>query len=89
VKAAEREPIRRSDMAKKRHKNPGHYEYIRAVRDGAHLTITYRLNGAAVEGSESHDEDVSDWTRQDIERVVRSLLSVDPDDPVKIDIGDA
>jgi hypothetical protein len=49
-------------MAKKEQKNPDHYEYIRATIEDGQLRWRYRLNNANVEGSDTHDEDVSSWT---------------------------
>lgn len=67
--------------------NPDHYEYIKAIVDcEGNLRITYRLNGSMVTGRDSHDEDVSDYTDDQIKIVIRSILSVEKDDPVEISI---
>jgi predicted component of type VI protein secretion system len=73
----------------KKKKNPDHYEFIRVVRDGPDLNMEYKVNGATVVGRQRHDEDVSDYSNADIDYLVRSVLSVEDDDPVKIEFNDA
>lgn len=69
-------------MAKKKPKVE-HYEFIHAdIIDGT-LTCTYQLPGKPI-GRMSHDEDVSEFSDADIIDLIRSLLSVDGDDPVRI-----
>ena len=62
------------------------YEYIRAVvgSDGD-LAWRYKLLGS-FEGREGFDEDVSDWSDKDIEKLTKEMLDVDADDPVVIEI---
>jgi hypothetical protein len=67
-------------------KNSNHYEWIRVTRDDGDLRIKYKLNNAAFAGSDSHDEDVSEWSDRDIKQCVRQLLSIEDDDPVQIEI---
>ena len=63
------------------------YEYITAtVNFNGDLSWQYRVKGSTVTGSDRFDEDVSDWTEYDILKVTRTMLSVDPNDPVKIKI---
>lgn len=62
------------------------YEYIRAIVDGADLRWEYKLAEAAVSGHMDHDEDVSDWSKSDIEKLTVSMLDVTPDDRSTIEI---
>lgn len=62
------------------------YEYIRAIVDGADLRWQYKLSEAAVAGHMDHDEDVSGWSKRDIENLTVSMLDVTPDDRSKIEV---
>jgi hypothetical protein len=73
-------------MAKKEQKNPDHYEYIRATIEDGQLRWRYRLNNANVEGSDTHDEDVSSWTDREIIELTKTVMTIESDDPVKIEI---
>jgi hypothetical protein len=73
-----------------------YYEYIRAIRgyeptdDGddtvGTVTFHYKLKGAKVAGHDDHDEDVKDFTDEEIKHLARSLLSVEKDDPVEVEV---
>lgn len=56
------------------------YEYIRAIVDGADLRWEYKLKGELVPASIRHDEDVSEFSQRDIEKLTASFLCVEPDD---------
>lgn len=64
-----------------------HYDFIRATVDcDGDMRMEYRLKNLTVVGNQSHDEDVSQWTDEEIRRCVRSLLSVDENDPVVVEV---
>ena len=73
-------------MAKKVKVNVERYEYIRAIVDGADLRWEYKLASVAVAGHMDHDEDVSDWSKSDIENLTVSMLDVTSDDRSKIEV---
>lgn len=59
------------------------YEYVRAsVLDGQ-LSYRSKLAGCG-EAQDRHDEDVSDYTRAQLDRLLRDLLDIDAHDPVKV-----
>lgn len=62
------------------------YEYIRAIVDGEELRWEYKLVDAAVAGHQDHDEDVSGWSKSDIENLTVSMLDVTADDRSKIEV---
>lgn len=62
------------------------YEYIRAIVDCGELRWEYKLKAFDVSGSMSHDEDVSEWSDEDIKTVTRMMLDVNDDDPVEIEV---
>lgn len=45
------------------------YDYIRAIVDCGNLCWEYKLKGNSVAGKMSHDEDVSDWSEDDIRKL--------------------
>lgn len=54
------------------------YEWFKArVNDGV-LSFRYRIKGGKVDGSERHDEDVSEWTEQEIKQLAVDLFEIDP-----------
>lgn len=64
--------------------NPEHYAYINAeIYDGS-LVLRYKLNGRHVEGFDGHDENVRDWSRNDLDKLIKNKLEVLSDDPVVI-----
>lgn len=65
--------------------NEDHYEYIRAEVDCGELVWKYKLNGGR-DQSLAHDEDVSDYSQDDIKRLTRQMIDVDDDDPVQIEV---
>lgn len=67
-------------------RKPDHYEFITAIVDCDSLTWTYRLKGARVDGGLAHDEDVSDFSKDDIVALTKQILSVTEDDPVRITV---
>jgi len=42
------------------------YEWITAEVDCGTVTFRYRVEGRDLDGSDQHDEDVSDWTEDQI-----------------------
>lgn len=64
--------------------NPEHYAYIHAEIDDGSLTLRYKLNGGHVEGADGHDENVRDWSRNDLDKLIKNKLEVLSDDPVVI-----
>lgn len=73
-------------MPRKKKSNPEHYEYVRAIVNEGKLRWEYRLNGSAVSGHQSHDEDVSGWSDTDIKSISQRMLDVLPDDPVEVEV---
>lgn len=51
------------------------YEYVRATVTDGSLRIEYKIPGL-VAGRQSHDEDVSEWTDDEIRDLVGRLLDV-------------
>lgn len=52
------------------------YEYIRATVDCGDLTIRYQVKGNPSPGRMDHDEDVSDFTDDEIKDLIVMLLDV-------------
>lgn len=71
-------------MAKKRPKVKEKYAYVRAIVDCGSLRWEYQIEGSAVAGHMNHDEDVSDWSQDDVIRCTRSMLSLDQDEKVEV-----
>ena len=63
-----------------------HYAYITAEVDCGEVLFVYRLIGNEVEGTQLWDEDVSDWSDDDIINLARQALDVEKDDPVQIKV---
>jgi hypothetical protein len=61
------------------------YAYIRAILTDGRLRWEYRLADGPP-GRMSHDEDVSEWTHAEIVGLTRSMLSVDGDDLVTVEV---
>lgn len=55
------------------------YEWIKAIRSSEELRWEYRLEGAARDGRQDHDEDVSDYTDKQIIELTASMLDVRDD----------
>ena len=70
-------------MAKKKPKTD-RYEYIKATVDGeGNLSMEYKLPGVK-QGRQSHDEDVSEWTDDEIRICVRQIIGAEPDEDVEV-----
>lgn len=52
------------------------YKYIRAIVDCGELRWEYKVTGCAMSGSQGFDEDVGDYTNDDIVDLM-SMLSVE------------
>lgn len=75
-------------MAKKKQpkKKPAEserYVYVRAIVDCGNLSWEYQLEGGP-EKTESHDEDIEHWTDDDIIKLTRSVLCMQPDEKVEV-----
>lgn len=54
------------------------YEFVRANIAAGELVWDYKINTSETHGSEGYDdEDVSDWTDEEIKDLTCSMLSVD------------
>jgi hypothetical protein len=77
-------------MAKKKpnvpEPDPEHYEYVKATASDGVLTIKVKLFGNDFEETKTHGEDISEYSRQEIETFVRKLLNIMDDDPVTISV---
>lgn len=62
------------------------YKYIRATVTDGQLHMDYLVEGAFVAGSDTHDEDVSDWTEEDIIECVMMTLGAEEKDRPKIEV---
>ena len=62
------------------------YEYIRALIDGEDLTMEHKTEGNPVKGRTDHDEDVSDWSEEDVRDLIVALLGVSEEQRGIIDI---
>ena len=60
------------------------YKYVRAIADCGDLRWEYQLADSDVLGRMSHDEDVSDWSDDDIIHVTRAMLDVPESVPVEV-----
>ena len=56
----------------------GRYLWCKASVDMLMGTVqfTYQVAGLEVEGEQSHDEDVSEWSEEDIRQLAHDLLDV-------------
>jgi hypothetical protein len=52
------------------------YESITATVDCGELSWRYKVKGAQVPGRLAHDEDVTDWSDEDIVNLTMSMLEV-------------
>lgn len=52
------------------------YEFITAEIDCGELSWHYKIKGAQVPGTQDHDEDVSDWSDEDIRNLTMTTLQV-------------
>lgn len=55
------------------------YEYVKARVDCGELCWEYKLIGSYIVGRMAHDEDVSDWSENQIVDVTCLMLDVDKD----------
>jgi hypothetical protein len=62
------------------------YEYIRAIIDCGSLRWEYKIKGRSVVGRMDHDEDVDNYSDEDIRQITRQVLNVSQADPVFISI---
>lgn len=54
------------------------YEWVKArVTEDGSCIFTYRVKGNPIDGSDQHDEDVVDWTDQQIRELGCDLLGID------------
>ena len=54
----------------------GPFEYVRAIIIGDELRWEYKINTSPVQGSMSHDDDISDYTDMDIIELTMSMVGV-------------
>jgi hypothetical protein len=78
---------KKKKAAKKAEPNPEHYEFIRAFvnQDGA-LRWQYRCHGNLGIGGLLHDADVSEFSKDEIVKLTRDMLTVEADDPVEVEV---
>lgn len=50
------------------------YEYVRAIVDCGELRWEYKVEDASVPGRMTHDEDVTDYSDDDIRDITRMML---------------
>jgi len=62
------------------------YEYIKAIIDCGSLRWEYLIAGYDVKGRDAHDEDVSDWTEEEILTLTKNMLDVPEDQADRIEI---
>ena len=62
------------------------FEWIRAIVDCGSLRWQYKVNTSDVVGGDAHDEDISDWTDDDIKDMTCSMLGVKDDQRDLIEI---
>lgn len=62
------------------------YEYVKATVDCGELSWKYKVVGMETTGSMRHDEDVSEWSDDDIREVTAMMLDVPDDDRDKIEV---
>ena len=55
------------------------YEYVNAIICCGELRWKYKVEGCDVSGSMPHDEDVSDWTDEEIIDLTCNMLDVSDD----------
>lgn len=85
---AKKKPAAKKTAAKKSDKTVVQVEepkpFCRAIVDCGNLRWEYRHPGAKVEGRMSHDEDVSDFSQEDIIDLTRSMLGLAPEETVEV-----
>lgn len=62
------------------------YQYIKAIVDCGHLHWEYLLEGAEVPGAMSCDDDVEEWSEEDIIDVTMSMLAVPEDQRTMVQV---
>jgi hypothetical protein len=61
------------------------YRFVRAIVDCGDLRWEYQIDvDGAPQGGMAHDEDVSDWTEDDIRSCTRSMLDCPDDQEIEI-----
>ncbi len=63
------------------------YESIVAQVDCGELTVISQLKGNPVKSRTSHDEDVSDWSDDEIKQCVGGLLMLDESEEAMIQVN--
>lgn len=67
--------------------HPGNLEYCRARVDfEGNLTLKYRWSKLKVEGSMAHDENVLDWSDDDIVDLVADLVGIPDEEVEKVEV---
>lgn len=56
------------------------YEWVKAIVCGDELRWEYKLEGSDMIGGQSHDEDVSDWTEEEIKKLTCMSLELEERD---------
>jgi hypothetical protein len=62
------------------------YEFIRAHADCGELRWEYKLESSDVVGRMKHDEDIEDWSDDDIKQVTEMMLGIPEDQVDKIEV---
>lgn len=52
------------------------YNWVKVIVDCGSLRWEYQLEGSCVIGRMSHDENVSDWTAEDIIDLTKNILNI-------------
>lgn len=73
------------EMSDAKFNDPEHYESIVVRVVDGDAVVSYNLFGSH-KASQRHDEDVSDWSDDDLRRMARDMLCVEDDDPVVIEV---
>jgi hypothetical protein len=73
-------------MRKKKPTEKEKYEYIRAIVDCGELRWEYKMVGSEVIGRMAHDEDVSQWSDEEIIDVTCAMLDVEDGERDKVSV---
>lgn len=60
------------------------YEYVKAIIDCGELRWEYKLPDGPV-NTMTHDEDVSDYSEDDIKDITRSMLGLEDDEEITVE----
>lgn len=85
VKKAKPAPV--PDTALRCEEGDGAYDWVKATVIEGGVRLTYHVPDLAVNGRDGIDDDISDWSDEDIQNVAGSMLGIVKEDRHKIEVN--